>query len=86
MEVSFSALEPFPSDSISAVIPRADVRAVYDHAGAEELQPQEFRRAVYRAFADGVIPTGNSMTELTVTVRLTGEARYPFQFLSARDG
>ena len=64
----------------------ADVRAVYDHAGAEELQPQEFRRAVYRAFADGVIPTGNSMTELTVTVRLTGEARYPFQFLSARDG
>ena len=61
----------------------ADVRAVYDHAGAEELQPQEFRRAVYRAFADGVIPTGNSMTELTVTVRLTGEARYPFQFLSA---
>lgn len=64
----------------------ADVRAVYDHAGAEELQPQEFRQAVYRAFADGVIPTGNSMTELTVTVRLTGEARYPFQFLSARDG
>ena len=64
----------------------ADVRAVYDHAGAEELQPREFRRAVYRAFADGVIPTGNSMTELTVTVRLTGEARYPFQFLSARDG
>ena len=61
----------------------ADVRAVYDHAGAEELQPQEFRRAVYRAFADGVIPTGNSMTELTVTVRLTGEARYPFRFLSA---
>lgn len=64
----------------------ADMRAVYDHAGAEELQPQEFRRAVYRAFADGVIPTGNSMTELTVTVRLTGEARYPFQFLSASDG
>lgn len=64
----------------------ADVRAVYDHAGAEELQPQEFRRAVYRAFADGVIPTGNSMTELTVTVRLTGEVRYPFQFLSASDG
>lgn len=61
----------------------ADVRAVYDHAGAEELQPQEFRRAVYRAFADGVIPLGNSMTELTVTVRLTGEARYPFRFLSA---
>ena len=61
----------------------ADVRAVYDHAGAEELQPQEFRRAVYRAFADGVIPTGNSMTELTVTVCLTGEARYPFRFLSA---
>lgn len=64
----------------------ADVRAVYDHAGAEELQPQEFRRAVYRAFADGVIPTGNSMTELTVTVRLTGEALYPFWFLSASDG
>ena len=64
----------------------ADVRAVYDHAGAEELQPQEFRRAVYRAFADGVIPTGNSMTELTVTVRLAGEALYPFRFLSARDG
>lgn len=64
----------------------ADVRAVYDHAGAEELQPQEFRRAVYRAFADGVIPTGNSMTELTVRLRLAGEARYPFQFLSASDG
>lgn len=61
----------------------ADVRAVYDHAGAEELQPQEFRRAVYRAFADGVIPTGNSMTELTVTVRLTGDALQPFRFLSA---
>lgn len=64
----------------------ADVRAVYDHAGVTEMQPAEFRRAVYRAFADGVIPTGNSMTELTVTVRLTGEARYPFQFLSASDG
>ena len=63
----------------------ADVRAVYDHAGAEELQPQEFRRAVYRAFADGVIPTGNSMTELTVTVRLTGDALQPFYFLSASD-
>lgn len=61
----------------------ADVRAVYDHAGAEEIQPQEFRRAVYRAFADGVIPTGNSMTELTVTVRLTGDALQPFRFLSA---
>ena len=61
----------------------ADVRAVYDHAGAEELQPQEFRRAVYRAFADGVIPTGNSMTERTVTVRLTGDALQPFRFLSA---
>ena len=61
----------------------ADVRAVYDHAGAEELQPQEFRRAVYRAFADGVIPTGNGMTELTVTVRLTGDALQPFYFLSA---
>ena len=63
----------------------ADVRAVYDHAGAEELQPQKFRRAVYRAFADGVIPTGNSMTELTVTVRLTGDALQPFYFLSASD-
>lgn len=61
----------------------ADVRAVYDHAGAEELQPPEFRRAVYRAFADGVIPTGNSMTERTVTVRLTGDALQPFRFLSA---
>ena len=64
----------------------ADVRAVYDHAGAEELQPQEFRRAVYRAFADGVIPLGTGMTELTVRLRLAGEARYPFQFLSASDG
>lgn len=64
----------------------ADVRAVYDHAGAEELQPQEFRRAVYRAFADGVIPTGTGMTELTVRLRLAGEARYPFQFLSTSDG
>ena len=63
----------------------ADVRAVYDHAGAEELQPQEFRRAVYRAFADGVIPTGNGMTERTVTVRLTGDALQPFYFLSASD-
>ena len=61
----------------------ADVRAVYDHAGAEELQPPEFRRAVYRAFADGVIPTGNGMTERTVTVRLTGDALQPFRFLSA---
>lgn len=60
-----------------------DVPELTEYAGAEELQPQEFRRAVYRAFADGVIPTGNSMTELTVTVRLTGEARYPFRFLSA---
>lgn len=61
----------------------ADVRAVYDYAGAEELQPQEFRRAVYRAFADGVIPTGTGMTELTVRLRLAGEALYPFRFLSA---
>ena len=60
-----------------------DVSEVYDHAGAEELQPQEFRRAVYRAFADRVIPTGNNMTELTVTVRLTGDALQPFRFLSA---
>ena len=64
----------------------ADVRAVYDHAGAEELQPQEFRRAVYRAFADGVIPLGTGMTELTVRLRLAGEALYPFRFLSASDG
>lgn len=61
----------------------ADVRAVYDHAGAEELQPQEFRRAVYRAFADGVI---SGTTERTIQLRLAGEARYPFQFLSASDG
>ena len=61
----------------------ADVRAVYDHAGAAELQPQEFRRAVYRAFADGVIPIGNGMTERTVTVCLTGDALQPFRFLSA---
>lgn len=58
----------------------ADVRAVYDHAGAEELQPQEFRRAVYRAFADGVI---SGTTERTIRLRLAGEARYPFRFLSA---
>ena len=58
----------------------ADVRAVYDHAGAEELQPQEFRRAVYRAFADGVI---SGTTERTIRLRLAGEALYPFQFLSA---
>ena len=63
----------------------ADVRAVYDHAGATELQPQEFRRAVYRAFADGVVPTGDGMTERTVTVRLTGNALYPFRFLSAAE-
>ncbi len=62
-----------------------DVRAVYDHAGAAELQPAAFRAAVYRAFADGVIPTGNGMTELTVTVRLTGDALQPFYFLSASD-
>ena len=61
----------------------ADVRAVYDHAGAEELQPQEFRRAVYRAFADGVI---SGTTERTIRLRLAGEARYPFRFLSASDG
>lgn len=63
----------------------ADVRAVYDHAGAAELQPQEFRRAVYRAFADGVIPTGTGMTVCTVTVRLTGDALQPFCFLSAAE-
>ena len=37
----------------------ADVRAVYDHAGVTEMQPAEFRAAVYRAFADGVIPPRN---------------------------
>lgn len=63
----------------------ADVRAVYDHAGTTELQPAAFRAAVHRAFADGVIPTGNGMTELTVTVRLTGDALQPFYFLSASD-
>ena len=36
-----------------------------------------------RAFADGVI---SGTTERTVRLRLAGEARYPFQFLSARDG
>ena len=61
----------------------ADVRAVYDHAGVTEMQPAEFRRAVYRAFADGVI---SGTTERTVRLRLAGEARYPFWFLSARDG
>jgi len=61
----------------------ADVRAVYDHAGVTELQPAEFRSAVYRAFADGVIPTGTGMTELTVEVRLTGSALQPFYFLWA---
>ncbi len=63
----------------------ADVRAVYDHAGVTEMQPAEFRAAVHRAFADGVIPTGNGMTELTVTVRLTGDALQPFYFLSTSD-
>ena len=63
----------------------ADVRAVYDHAGVTEMQPAEFRAAVHRAFADGVIPTGTGMTELTVTVRLTGDALQPFYFLSASD-
>ena len=63
----------------------ADVRAVYDHAGTTELQPAAFRSAVYRAFADGVIPTGSGMTELTVIVRLTGDALQPFYFLSASD-
>ena len=58
----------------------ADVRAVYDHAGATELQPAEFRQAVYRAFADGVI---SGTTERTVQLRLAGEALYPFRFLSA---
>ena len=61
----------------------ADVRAVYDHAGVTEMQPAEFRRAVYRAFADGVI---SGTTERTVRLRLAGEARYPFWFLSVRDG
>lgn len=58
----------------------ADVRAVYDHAGVTEMQPAEFRRAVYRAFADGVI---SGTTERTIRLRLAGEALYPFQFLSA---
>ena len=61
-----------------------DVRAVYDHAGTTELQPAAFRAAVHRAFADGVIPTGNDMTELSVQVRLTGDALQPFLFVQSR--
>ena len=61
----------------------AAVRAVFDHAGVTEMQPAEFRQAVYRAFADGVI---SGTTERTVRLRLAGEARYPFWFLSVRDG
>ena len=61
-------------------------RRYYPNVTREEAGLEETEQLLSRAFADGVIPTGNSMTELTVTVRLTGEARYPFQFLSARDG
>ena len=61
----------------------ADVRAVYDHAGATELQPAEFRQAVYRAFADGVI---SGTTERTIQLCLAGEAVYPFRFRSVSDG
>lgn len=63
-----------------------DVRAVLDHAGAaDDLQPAQFRAAVYDAFRDGIIPSETDMTELAVQVRLTGNALRPFYFLRADD-
>ena len=63
-----------------------DVRAVLDHAGAkDDLQPAQFRAAVYDAFRDGVIPSETDMTELAVQVRLTGSALQPFYFLRVDD-
>ena len=63
-----------------------DVRAVLDHAGAtDDLQPAQFRAAVYDAFRDGVIPSETDMTELAVQVRLTGNALQPFYFLRVDD-
>ena len=63
-----------------------DVRAVLDHAGAtDDLQPAQFRAAVYDAFRDGVIPSETDLTELAVEVRLTGNALQPFKFLRVDD-
>ncbi len=61
------------------------VRAVFDHAGVTaDLHPAQFRAAVYGAFRDGAIPLESDMTELSVQVRLTGDALQPFLFVQSQ--
>ena len=61
------------------------VRAVFDHAGVTaDLQPAQFRAAVYGAFRDGAIPLESDMTEFSVQVRLTGDALQPFLFVQSQ--
>ena len=63
----------------------ADVRAVYDYAGATELSAAPLRAAVYQAFCDGVIPLDGASEALSVRVRLTGDAIQPFVFVQCRN-
>lgn len=80
LELLFDRLE-LPAD-MEYETADASIRAVFDYAGATELQPPAFREAVWQAFSAGVLPLEGNKTERTVTIRLTGDAAQPFRFLA----
>ena len=79
IELRFDSLE-LPAD-MEYKTADASIRAVFDYAGATELQPPVFREAVWQAFSAGVLPLEGNKTERTVTICLTGDAAQPFLFM-----
>ena len=80
IELRFDSLE-LPAD-MEYETADASIRAVFDYAGATELQPPVFREAVWQAFSAGVLPLEGNNTGRIVTLCLTGDAAQPFRFLA----
>ena len=80
IELRFDSLE-LPAD-MEYKTADASIRAVFDYAGATELQPPAFREAVWQAFSAGVLPLEGNNTGRIVTLCLTGDAAQPFRFLA----
>ena len=79
IELRFDSLE-LPAD-MEYETADASIRAVFDYAGATELQPPVFREAVWQAFSAGVLPLEGNNTGRIVTLCLTGDAAQPFLFM-----
>ena len=80
IELRFDSLE-LPAD-MEYETADASIRAVFDYAGATELQPPAFREAVWQAFSAGILPLEGNNTGRIVTLCLTGDAAQPFRFLA----